>query len=104
MPNYTMKPGSKEKNTKGNFSEKETKKLSSFKNFKSDMGGYEPTITATTKTFGGQGGAPITDKSGKIKKAGSKLAHGGKVLETKGRTDKRDKTTRQKARVISYSS
>ena len=38
MPNYKMNPGSKEKNTKGNFSEKEEKKMSGFKNFKSDMG------------------------------------------------------------------
>lgn len=104
MPNYKMNPGSKEKNTKGNFSEKETKKLSGFKNFKSDMGDYNPTITSTKKTLGGQGGSPYETGSGRIKGAGEKLARGGKVLATKGRTDKRDKTTRQTVREISYRS
>ena len=100
---YKMNPGSKQKNTKGNFSEKESKKINSFKNFKSDMGDYNPTITSTKKTLGGDT-SPYETGGGRIKKAGESLARGGKVLSTKGRTDKRDKTTRQTVREVSYKS
>jgi hypothetical protein len=80
------------------------KKSDAPKGFKSDMGDYEPTITASTKTLGGTGGAPYTNSKGEIKKKGEKLAHGGKVLSTQGNTKKRDKTTRQKVRQVTYKS
>lgn len=74
------------------------------KGWKSDMGEHNPTITASTKTLGGTGGAPYTNSKGEIKKKGEKLAHGGKVLSTQGNTKKRDKTTRQKVRQVTYKS
>jgi hypothetical protein len=80
------------------------KKSDAPKGFKSDMGDYEPTITASTKTLGGTGGAPYTNSKGEIKKKGEKLARGGKVLSTQGNTKKRDKTTRQKVRQVTYKS
>jgi len=80
------------------------KKSDAPKGFKSDMGDYEPTITASTKTLGGTSGAPYTNSKGEIKKKGEKLARGGKVLSTQGNTKKRDKTTRQKVRQVTYKS
>jgi hypothetical protein len=80
------------------------KKSDAPKGFKSDMGDYEPTITASTKTLGGTGGAPYTNSKGEIKKKGEKLPRGGKVVSTQGNTKKRDKTTRQKVRQVTYKS
>ena len=74
------------------------------KGWKSDMGDYEPTITASTKTLGGTGGAPYTNSKGEIKQAGEKLPHGGKVLSTQGNTKRRDKTTRQTVKQVTYKS
>jgi len=80
------------------------KKSDAPEGFKSDMGDYEPTITASTKTLGGTGGAPYTNSKGEIKKKGEKLPRGGKVLSTQGNTKRRDKTTRQKVRQVTYKS
>ena len=80
------------------------KKSDAPKGFKSDMGDYEPTITASTKTLGGTSGAPYTNSKGEIKKKGEKLARGGKVLSTQGNTKKRDNTSYQTVRQVTYKS
>ena len=74
------------------------------KGFESDMGDFNPTITSSKRTLGGSGGAPYTDSKGKVLEKDAKLPRGGKVLETSGNTKKRDKTTSQKVRVVSYKS
>lgn len=80
------------------------KKSDAPKGFKSDMGDYEPTITSSKRTLGGSSGAPYTDSKGKVLEKGAKLPRGGKVLSTQGNTKKRDKTTRQKVRQVTYKS
>tara|TARA_Y100000389_G_scaffold141774_1_gene139700 strand:- start:6199 stop:6765 length:567 start_codon:yes stop_codon:yes gene_type:complete len=80
------------------------KKSDAPEGFKSDMGDFNPTITASKRTLGGSGGAPYTDSKGKVLEKDAKLPRGGKVLETSGNTKKRDKTTSQKVRVVSYKS
>ncbi len=94
-------PAKKTDKTKGKrLSEKEVA------NFKSDMGKYSPTITSSEKSLGGPSqGPPATDLEGNVKKAGSKLARGGKVLSTKDihPSGKRQSKTRQRVRQVTYS-
>jgi hypothetical protein len=80
------------------------KKSDAPEGFKSDMGDYEPTITSSKRTLGGTGGAPYTNSKGEIKKKGEKLARGGKVLSTQGNTKKRDNTSYQTVRQVTYKS